>query len=359
MKPIGTVLIFLMVSNFPRAQSLPLEAIRDGGVLSLQHAVAPKENWYSIGRLYNLPPRTIAESNRTTIEKGLEIGQQLRIPLLTVNFTQTDNTPAPGETLVPVHHTVREKEGLYRIGQEHNRVPVERLKAMNGLTGDGIPVGMRLVVGHLRVRRDQSPLAAMDKNPAPAEVVAPKSAPPVPAVKEPPPNNNVNEQPKKSESPPVKEAPPAPKAPMVETEKPKPSVPEKPKAPDLVEARREVSGTAPASSTSTSAGGYFNALYNEQTKGSVSQTASGLVAAFKSSIGREERKFYALMSGVTPNTVVRVTNPANGKYVYAKVLNELPPMRENDGLLLRMGGPAMEELGITDGRQGVRVTWSK
>lgn len=45
------------------------------------HKVAPKENWYSIGRAYGLGPRDIAAFNNLTIDKGLKIGQVLSIPL--------------------------------------------------------------------------------------------------------------------------------------------------------------------------------------------------------------------------------------------------------------------------------------
>ena len=341
------------------AQNLPLEAVSEQGIASLRHTVAPKENWYSIGRIYNVPPRILADHNRLSIDKGLEIGQPLSIPLLPSNFTQMPPAPAAGEALVPIYHTVKEKEGLYRIGQDHNRLPVDRLKALNGLTGDAISVGARVVIGHLRVRKDQSPLASMDTRPLPAEVVAPKPAPVAPATKEAGQKGNVNEQTKKPDPPAVRESAPVAKPSVVEPDKPKPSPAEKPRPAEVHETRRELSGTAPASSSSDSPGGFFNALFNEQMRGGVSQTATGQVAAFKSSIGREERKYYALMSGVTPNTVIRVTNPANGRYVYAKVLNEVPPMRENDGLLLRLGSPAMEELGLGDGRHEVRLSWSK
>jgi hypothetical protein len=243
---------------------------------------------------------------------------------------------------------VREKEGLYRIGQDHNKIPVERLKSLNGLTGDAIALGTRLVVGHLRVRRDQSPLAEIQAvQPAP---VVTKDVPKI--------QTTVNEQPKKQDPVLTREAVTPIRPQAAEPVREKPVVAERERQTEATETRREVQGTPPSNSSSDTPGGFFNAMFNEQMKGAQSQTASGLVAAFKSSIGREERKYYALMSGVMPNTVIRVTNPANGKYVYAKVLNELPTMRENDGLLLRIGSTAMAELGLSEGRHEVRVAWS-
>lgn len=53
------------------------------------HKVAPKENWYSVGRIYGLSPRDIAAFNDLTIDNGLKIGQVLKIP--------TASTLAPSE----------------------------------------------------------------------------------------------------------------------------------------------------------------------------------------------------------------------------------------------------------------------
>ncbi len=117
------------------AQQKPILISQEGGKLFLKHTVAPKENWYSVGRLYNLSPNNIASFNSTTINKGLTIGESLKIPLIAGNFLQSGQ-PAADEVLVPLYHTVKEKEGLYRIGQLYNKVPTDQIKSWNNLTSD-------------------------------------------------------------------------------------------------------------------------------------------------------------------------------------------------------------------------------
>ena len=63
--------------------------------LYLDHNVAPKEGLYSIGRLYNVHPKFIAAYNRIDLNKGLNIGQVIHIPLTDTNFTQKTNKGIP------------------------------------------------------------------------------------------------------------------------------------------------------------------------------------------------------------------------------------------------------------------------
>ena len=44
------------------------------------HTVAAKETLFSIGRLYNVHPRALAEYNHIPFDKGLSLGQVLKIP---------------------------------------------------------------------------------------------------------------------------------------------------------------------------------------------------------------------------------------------------------------------------------------
>ena len=95
--------------------------------LYLSHTVNAKETWYSVARTYNLEPKTIVTYNKADMTRPLEIGQQIRVPLTKNNFVQ-DDLKGKGEVLVPVYHVVQEKEWLYRISVNHNKVPVEKIE---------------------------------------------------------------------------------------------------------------------------------------------------------------------------------------------------------------------------------------
>src|ERR1700748_3738286 len=84
------------------------------GNLFLIHKEVPKENWYSVGRLYNISPKEIAPFNNSSLTNPLGVGQQLKIPLTETNFSQTGEKSAD-ESLVPVYHTYQSGETLNKI----------------------------------------------------------------------------------------------------------------------------------------------------------------------------------------------------------------------------------------------------
>ncbi len=49
---------------------------------------------------------------------------------------------------------------MYRISQNHNKIPVETLEKWNAVTNDHLQAGMKLIVGYLKVKTTQSSLAA-------------------------------------------------------------------------------------------------------------------------------------------------------------------------------------------------------
>jgi LysM repeat protein len=118
--PLGTK------QNFKKAEG-------SSGALYLVHTVAAKDNFYSIGRLYNVSPKDqLAPFNKLSLEKSLNPGQQLKIPLAAGNFLQSGKAAAD-ESLIPVYHIIADKEGLYRVSINHNKVPIASIKEWNHL----------------------------------------------------------------------------------------------------------------------------------------------------------------------------------------------------------------------------------
>ena len=126
--------------------------------LHLSHTVSTKDTWYSLGRMYNINPKEAAVYNGTTIDKPLSVGQQIKIPLTTVNFSQNGSKGAD-EVFVPLYHTVQPKEWMYRISVNHNKVPIESLEKWNNISRDNATAGTRLIVGYLKVKQGQSCLS--------------------------------------------------------------------------------------------------------------------------------------------------------------------------------------------------------
>jgi hypothetical protein len=99
------------------------------------------------------------------------------------------------------------------------------------------------------------------------------------------------------------------------------------------------------------AGGFFSINY----LGNHNKTVSGLAGTFKSTSGWADGKYYALMNGVPVGTIIRISS--NGKTVYAKVLGQLPEMKESNGLITRMSNAASAELGTGEDRFTVEIKY--
>jgi hypothetical protein len=74
------------------------------------------------------------------------------------------------------------------------------------------------------------------------------------------------------------------------------------------------------------------------------KSENGQAAVFKSTSGWNDGKYYALMTNITPGTIVKVTNTINNRSIYAKVLGEIPTGRESEGLIIRVSNAAAAEL---------------
>jgi LysM repeat protein len=313
----------------------PLRPEKADGSLWLKHTVAPKENWYSVARIYHIGPRDIAAFNETEIAKPLAIGQTLRIPLTEANFTQTGST-APDEVLVPLYHVVAGKEGLFRIGQDYNRIGIEQLKALNGLGSDAIRSGMRLVVGYLKVGRDQREWAGRTV------------APPAAAGKA----NAGGEVTRTTEV----------KTPSGQVKTPDTGRPAPRRDTSTVRTGGTTRGQEPLRNrvdTGIAPGGYFATLYAQQSRSGTRAELTGVVASFKSTSGWKDGKYYLLMNGVPPGTVVRVTDALTGRSVHAKVLGDLPPIRENEKVAARISNAALSALELAEGSHELRLEWMK
>ena len=229
------------------------------------HTVGPKESLSSIGRMYEVNGRVLANYNNIEYEKGINIGQVLKIP-------------------------------------------------PKGTTLDQVPIPTRSV----------------------SEILKKEEAnPQVPTVKE--------------ETKPVEK-----------TEKEKPVITEtvkkepekKTKEPERTEpAKTDVSGKSIK-------GGAFRSLYESQNGNGSTVNEEGSLGVFKSTSGWNDGKYYCLYNNAVPGTVIKVSTPA-GKFVYAKVLDLVPDLKQNNGLLILISNAAADELGVGENNTNCSISYSK
>jgi hypothetical protein len=328
------------------------------------------------------------------LTQPLTIGQKLEIPLTAVNFSQTGQKVA-GETLVPVYYVIQEKEWMYRISVNHNKVPIPSLEKWNNVNKDQIHAGMHLIVGYLKVKTALSALAANGAAPAVAatKVGAPGSAAPVAGTKVVAQDSGVKASGASSGAPvaaakagaPVggtkvggaadvkasmlaAGAEPAGKGKETVVDEQSTKIKEGDAAATPVKTKESTPAATPAVNTtkpvaqapvaqqtpvmSSHNGGSFKGDYGEAGK-----SATGLAGTFKSTSGWQDGKYYALMNNTPVGTIVRVDDPSTGKTIYAKVLGQLPDMKESAGLAIRISNAAAAELGEGEGKFNVEVKY--
>ena len=339
-RTIFLVLFSCIAFSLAAQPSLQVQGISPN--LYLVHTVVAKDNWYSIGRLYNLSPKELAPFNGLPMDKPLEIGQEIRIPLKAENFSQ-DNLKSADEVFVPVHYVVKDREWMYRISQNNNKVPVEKLEQWNNVTNGDIKPGMQMIVGYLKVKSSQSPLASQAVSIRTTPAVA-KNPETTQKTSEPVVTNKTEER---SIEQPREKTPD-----VVKTEVPKvEKIEDKPVVENKTVEKSDMKSVA-AQTHVDNRGGFFKPQYDETGKNAV-----GAAGVFRSTSGWQDGKYYALMNNIPVGTIIKVANPSNGKEVYAKVLGGLPDMKESVGLTLRISDAAATELGLAANKFPVSVRY--
>lgn len=295
-------LVFLFAASVVSAQKADLMVKSSDKGLYLEHKVKSKESFFSIGRLYNCNPKSLATFNNLDMKKGLQIDQKIKIPLTDSNFTQQGNKGTP------VYYKTGDKEGLMTVSQKHNDVLLADLRRWNNLSTDEVKKDSRLIIGFLQ-SKEMPAITITNKLPKEEPVVKVADKPVAPM-----------------------EVKPEEKVPLKSMEKPEEKV--------AVKIERN-----PVSTDL----GYFKADFEQQIKTApVSKNETVTSGVFKTTSGWQDAKYYLLIDKVSPGTIIKLVNPTNKKIVYAKVLGEMSGIRQNEGLTVRISNAAASALEITE-----------
>ena len=332
MKKLMTVVSLLFFYSIIFSQDLVIKSGSKG--LYIEHKVAAKEGLFPIGRLYNVHPRHIASFNGIDFNKGLAIGQKINIPLTDTNFRQNVNKG------VPVYY-VTEKESLANISVK-SKAQIGDLRGWNNLTADNVSAGTKLIVGFLITNEMQDRVVTITpktlvveesvsnvKKQEASEKKQPVNEPKKDVVVEESVSNvKKAEEQKKQTEPAVKETSPEVKEEPKKTE------------PPIVKAQASMNedGT-----------GYFKNNFFQQVKTApVTKDQTVTSSIFKTQSGWQDGKYYLLINGVEPGTIVKLTNPSNSKTVYAKVLYSMEKIRQNQGVDIRISDAAASTLAVSE-----------
>jgi hypothetical protein len=243
------------------------------------------------------------------MNKGLTVGQSLKVPLNSGNFSQSI------EKGKPIYYIVQPKEGLYRVSLKNNNVLMADLRKWNKLSSDKIAPGQKVIVGFFLASKDADNISQVMEEPKVKQQLVEEKKEPV--VKKQETVANKEESQKKQE-------------------------PEK-------KIETPVTTQVSHAAVNDGNGGYFKSQFDLQIKTQpikADQTASAGI--FKTSSGWQDAKYYALMDNVEPGTIIRVINPTNNKAIYAKVLGEMSGIRQNQGYDVRISNAAATALSVSD-----------
>jgi len=122
-------------------------AENNNGNLVILHKVAPKESYYSIGRLYSVPPKDIIAFNNNI---ALQIGVLVKVPTQRAFASAASKASAGKAQANSSENTVEEykvgpKESLYAIARKFGTT-VEDIKQLNNLQTTSLSVGQVLKI---------------------------------------------------------------------------------------------------------------------------------------------------------------------------------------------------------------------
>ena len=289
----------------------------------VDHNVTAKENFYSIGRLFYVHPKHLATFNSLDMKKGLSIGQVIKIPLTDTNFNQTT------ENGLPVYYVTGNSESLYRVSTNNRNVLMEKLVKWNNLSSENVEPGTKLIVGFLA------------SNDAAAASVT--NAAKTGANKQ---NDQVNKKHDAAAETVTKQS--------ESNDASRKSTENNPEVAQVKEdvrpvQEKEVTPVQKTTAQQNSNQGYFKTSFEKQTtQQPISKEQTVTSGIFKTASGWTDAKYYLLMDGMEPGTIVRITNPANNRMIYAKLLGEMNGLKQNEGLNARVSNAAAAALGVTE-----------
>lgn len=133
----------------------PIDTKIDKDPNFIYHKVKPKETLYGISRLYGVKTKVIEKYNAHLQEKGLQIGEEIKIPKEKIESLQS--IPKSKQNLI--YHKVERKQTLYSIAQIYEIEISQIVEANADLQNRGIITGeiLKIPIGDYLISNDTLP----------------------------------------------------------------------------------------------------------------------------------------------------------------------------------------------------------
>jgi LysM repeat protein len=305
MYPISSVLLLLsfLFATQVRAQDT-LWVKKIGGKPYVVHQVSSGEDIFMLSKRYSVPPAALADANNLNYQTGLDKGTKIWIPVDNYNFIRIESVIKSR----PIYYKVMPGEDLGDVGKIIH-VAQSSIQRWNNLSLPEIKAGQPLQVGWIAFDATQVPFATQKKMVTQA-----------PAKTNPQSVNTSN-------------------APAV--------------------AKTQVKKDSVTTSLSDTAEAYsaYKSLYDQQVAGQPSGNESGAAVFYPLKIKAPEGVYYAFHNTAAKGTIIKVSNPSNGRSIYAKVIGTIPNIVEYHNSIIALSTNAAKGLIAKEKRMFCKIEY--
>lgn len=296
--PALTILFVLLLPALRLAAQDSLWVRRTGDGASFVHSAKSGETLFMLAKRYSVPPALLADVNGLSYAGGLSPGSKLSIPVGAFN-------------LLPDAQEGKSRPLYYKTGDGDKLADISRLAGIaqstmqrrNGMDNQELAPGQTLLLGWVSFDKQQTPFA---RSPETAGALPHTS--PLPAAGSTAPATPVN--------------------------------------------RQNQADTAGSDALTA-----FGILYGEQTEGVSLSEETGAAVFYPLRAKAATGVYYAFHNTALRGTILKVSNPANGKVVYAKVIGPVPALKEYHNCILGLSDNAAAALGAREKRMFCNISY--
>lgn len=302
------LLLFLVLSAaaFAAKAQDTLWVKQKEGAPYIAHRVRNGETLFMLAKRYSVPPAILADANQVSYQDGLAEGRWFRIPVDDYNF-------------IRIESVVKSRPIFYRVGPEDDLRSVSRLVSVsqsaiqrwNHINTQDIQPGNILQIGWVSYDADQKPFGYPDtvRAIASSPAVKPAAKPAVPAT----------------------------------------AATTRPATP--------AGTTKTATDTAADIPSAFEELYGLQIQGVSQNEESGAAVFYPLRTKAAPGVYYAFHNTAAKGTILKITNPANEKVVYAKVIGPVPNLKEYYNSIIGLSSNAAKALGARERRMFCKIKY--
>ncbi len=279
---------------------------RIDGKAYVVHKVNSGEDLFMISKKYSVPPAALADANNLNYQSGLEKGTKIWVPIDNYNFIRIESVVKSK----PIFYKVNTGDELNDVSRL-SHVSQSTIQRWNHLATPDVRPGDVLQIGWIAFDNSQTPFAPKDK------VVPPPTTTPKPVIK-----------PVVASSNAVK-----PIAVTNDSNLSKPLL-------DTIVVKN-----------------VYEDLYNEQVMGSASNSASGAAVFYNVKIKPAAGVYYAFHNTAAKGTIIKVNNPSNGNFIYAKVIGTIPNLPDYNNSIIALSSNAAKGLMAREKRMFCKIEY--